>query len=803
MSINPISPNPPASYTPPMKGYSGQGAFRFWCQTVLPLVYDDSLSYYELLNKVVHYLNNTISDVANMEDNVGALHEAYSDLQAYVNNNYDQLVEAYNILEKYVDDYFTNLDVQNEIDTKLDEMATDGSLLAVIQPVVISSVPDAVADWLSEHITPTTPIVDDTLSISGAAADAKVTGDEIGELKSAITYIHDGSIASDEFVQGVRTSADLKTVVANTERCTSKTVFHLYKGDTITISNIASGTKSVILASNGYDSDWKTTNFTYTAPAEIDVIVNCAETSGHSAITPEDVTTKITVVSVFPFVEDVVAEVRQGNFEIAENILSAYYATKLSNGSVVNGVYSPTTKYRIATPEKVSCEKYVHVSVKTGFMAAFHVFYNNTFLGDSDWVESYVLRPGYDYLFAIKRSTEQTSEIADAEEFGNAVVFNQQTPYQIVDPVIISDPLTERLAHASRTVFDDYHNYTVYYAGETTTTEYIKNTDIGLKISKQSRINPYDVNVASLLQKGETVGSFTQSNMYSPYDPCMFIVNDNLRIWATLAGNDDALFIGYFDVNKGDLSINSAVTTCTFDYNIEDTDYSVPMTFANLKAFADLIRPTGAPHNLGDYPVMNGVRKYLNKLYTIITFISDDNDSTIAPIVCVSTNNGATWTVLSVLNDTYDDKQPWEAGFDIYGNDIYIALRLNNQTYTELIRYSISSKVAALTSQFNNQVVSRPDVLVIDSTIYIGLNTLPNVPSTSERSRAIVFLVNSKFIILDATEIINRTGLSYFSLVGQSKNMSIVFTEDYREAISYNKVDIAIKNITDAIFKVF
>ena len=31
--------------------------FRFWCQHVLPLVYDDSLSYMELLNKVITYIN--------------------------------------------------------------------------------------------------------------------------------------------------------------------------------------------------------------------------------------------------------------------------------------------------------------------------------------------------------------------------------------------------------------------------------------------------------------------------------------------------------------------------------------------------------------------------------------------------------------------------------------------------------------------------------------------------------------------------------------------------------------------------
>lgn len=43
--------------------------FRFWCYKVLPLVYDDSLSYYELLCKVVKYINDLIdSDKAIIED---------------------------------------------------------------------------------------------------------------------------------------------------------------------------------------------------------------------------------------------------------------------------------------------------------------------------------------------------------------------------------------------------------------------------------------------------------------------------------------------------------------------------------------------------------------------------------------------------------------------------------------------------------------------------------------------------------------------------------------------------------------
>ena len=47
--------------------------FRFWCQKVLPLVYDDSLSYYEVLCKVVQYLNKVIEDVNSIPDYIDAV----------------------------------------------------------------------------------------------------------------------------------------------------------------------------------------------------------------------------------------------------------------------------------------------------------------------------------------------------------------------------------------------------------------------------------------------------------------------------------------------------------------------------------------------------------------------------------------------------------------------------------------------------------------------------------------------------------------------------------------------------------
>ena len=52
------------------------------------------------------------------------------------------------------------------------------------------AIAEDVAAWMDEHITENpTVVIDDSLSIRGAAADAKKTGDEISDLKSALNDI--------------------------------------------------------------------------------------------------------------------------------------------------------------------------------------------------------------------------------------------------------------------------------------------------------------------------------------------------------------------------------------------------------------------------------------------------------------------------------------------------------------------------------------------------------------------------------------------------------------------------------------
>lgn len=69
----------------------------------------DALTNYQLLCKVVEYLNNIIDNNNKQNDNI------------------TQLEQNFITLYNYVKDYFDNLDVQEEINNKLDEMVQDGT----------------------------------------------------------------------------------------------------------------------------------------------------------------------------------------------------------------------------------------------------------------------------------------------------------------------------------------------------------------------------------------------------------------------------------------------------------------------------------------------------------------------------------------------------------------------------------------------------------------------------------------------------------------------------------------------------
>lgn len=60
--------------------------FRFWCYKVLPLIYDDSLSYYEILCKMVTYINNLIETDKLQNDEINKLKQEVQVIQKWIDN---------------------------------------------------------------------------------------------------------------------------------------------------------------------------------------------------------------------------------------------------------------------------------------------------------------------------------------------------------------------------------------------------------------------------------------------------------------------------------------------------------------------------------------------------------------------------------------------------------------------------------------------------------------------------------------------------------------------------------------------
>ena len=66
--------------------YKRLETFKFWCMKILPLVYEDSLSYYEVLCKVVDYINQLIENDKIIYSELESLKNDLKEVQNWIDN---------------------------------------------------------------------------------------------------------------------------------------------------------------------------------------------------------------------------------------------------------------------------------------------------------------------------------------------------------------------------------------------------------------------------------------------------------------------------------------------------------------------------------------------------------------------------------------------------------------------------------------------------------------------------------------------------------------------------------------------
>lgn len=166
--------------------------FQVWCQKVLPTIYDNSLSYYELLTKVVKYLNDTMMNVNDLSKDMTELHKAYEQLVAYVNSFKD-----------YADTRMDNQDEKiQELTEKYNEFKNQVEYLIheqdqKINKFVYTDAPNLIHDEVSNYTTSqefnekVATAVEQSIGSGTSLAGISVINDKIGESKDSKTVFED------------------------------------------------------------------------------------------------------------------------------------------------------------------------------------------------------------------------------------------------------------------------------------------------------------------------------------------------------------------------------------------------------------------------------------------------------------------------------------------------------------------------------------------------------------------------------------------------------------------------------------
>ena len=178
------------AHLPKGRGVVPMPPFMAFLADNIPAVYDNTMSYYDELTALIKYLQDTVIPALN--DN--------ADTITVLSNAIEQL-------QDYVDHYFDNLDVQEEINNKLDEMATTGQLQDLIdyyfrgvtakidaQDVVIAEFKDEVNTTIDEQNT----------QLEEAITSQNASIDTLDARMDTFTHLTDGSTTGDAELADIR-----------------------------------------------------------------------------------------------------------------------------------------------------------------------------------------------------------------------------------------------------------------------------------------------------------------------------------------------------------------------------------------------------------------------------------------------------------------------------------------------------------------------------------------------------------------------------------------------------------------------
>lgn len=128
------------------------GQFRFWCQKILPAVYDDSLSYYELLCKVVDKLNELVEQSNEQSEVIKIIVAQLEELQRlfkeFMESGFDDYYKEQ--IEKWVNENMRSI-IEQAIKMVFFGLTDDGYFCAYIPQSWQGIIFDTIATYSDEN----------------------------------------------------------------------------------------------------------------------------------------------------------------------------------------------------------------------------------------------------------------------------------------------------------------------------------------------------------------------------------------------------------------------------------------------------------------------------------------------------------------------------------------------------------------------------------------------------------------------------------------------------------------------------
>ena len=180
--------------------------FRFWCQKVLPLVYDDSLSYYELLCKVVCKLNELAENENNLSDEIKQVAADLDDFK----NQVPGMIEAK--VQEWLDNYITTHGLVNSVNGM-----TGNVVLKKLTATTEGGLNISGEDGYNGSVEKTIGIAAGGVT-ADKLANGAVTTDKIADGTVTAQKIADGTVTADKLADGAVTTEKIASGAVTTEK---------------------------------------------------------------------------------------------------------------------------------------------------------------------------------------------------------------------------------------------------------------------------------------------------------------------------------------------------------------------------------------------------------------------------------------------------------------------------------------------------------------------------------------------------------------------------------------------------------